>query len=137
VADQWAPHGGGVARVYGNRGPHARDNGRGSTRTQSRPGKREMGCGVYIRPKRLIGLIFSFYFRVLPPNSIPISNLPSVRINTNINMTSTIFNIIIYYFPYYLFMGGINGFIKIPSLIFLIPFLFLNSIFSLKLVSYM
>jgi hypothetical protein len=52
-------------------------------------------------------------------------------------MTSTIFNIIIFYFPYYLFMGGINGFIKIPSLIFLIPFLFLNSIFSLKLVSYM
>jgi hypothetical protein len=52
-------------------------------------------------------------------------------------MNPTIFNIIIYYFPYYLFMGGINGFIKIPSLIFLIPFLFLNSIFfKLKLVSY-
>jgi hypothetical protein len=27
-------------------------------------------------------------------------------------------------------MGSINGLIKIPSLIFLIPFLFLNSIFS-------
>jgi hypothetical protein len=45
-------------------------------------------------------------------------------------MTSTNFNIIIYYFPYYLFMGGINGFIKIPPLILLIPFLFLNSIFQ-------
>jgi hypothetical protein len=41
------------------------------------------------------------------------SNFPSVKIKTKANITSTIFNIIIYYFPCYLFMGGINGLIEI------------------------
>jgi hypothetical protein len=52
------------------------------------------------------------------------SNFPSVKIKTKVNITSTIFNIIIYYFPCYLFRGGINGFIKIPFLIFYLMFLF-------------
>jgi hypothetical protein len=47
-----------------------------------------------------------------------------VKINTTVNITSTIFNIIIYYFPCYLFMGRINGLIKIPFLILYFMFLF-------------
>jgi hypothetical protein len=41
-----------------------------------------------------------------------------------VNLNSTVYNIIIYSFPYHLFMEGINGFIKIPFLIFyfLFPF---------------
>jgi hypothetical protein len=47
--------------------------------------------------------------------------LPSFQLS-NITLfkdiTSTISNIIIYYFPCHLFMEGINSFIKIPFLIF-------------------
>jgi hypothetical protein len=58
----------------------------------------------------IIIIISDFFLQIQFKFKISISNLPSVRINTNLNMTSTIFNIIVYYFPYYLFMGGINGF---------------------------
>jgi hypothetical protein len=52
-------------------------------------------------------------------------------------MNSTVFNIIISYFPYYLFMGGINGFIKIFLSHFLNSFsIFKFYFFKLKLVSY-
>jgi hypothetical protein len=43
---------------------------------------------------------------------------PSVQINTNVRITSIVYNVIIYSFPCYLLMGGINGFIKILFPIF-------------------
>ena len=66
---------------------------------------------------------FPFYFSLLFQGSrfrfnlnsklpIQISNFPRVEINTTENITSTIFNFIIYYFPCYLFVGGIYGFIN-------------------------
>jgi hypothetical protein len=70
---------------------------------------------IFLSP--FLFLFFLFYSKVLTSNSklsLLISNFPGVKINTTVNITSTIFNIIIYYFHGYLFMGGINGFIKIP-----------------------
>jgi hypothetical protein len=57
---------------------------------------------------------------------IPVLNFhfPSVKINPNVNINSTVYNIIIYSFPFHLFMEGINGFITIPFLIFYFMFSF-------------
>jgi hypothetical protein len=41
-----------------------------------------------------------------------------------VNINSTVYNIIIYYFPHHLFMEGLNGFIKIPFLVFYFIFSF-------------
>jgi hypothetical protein len=52
-------------------------------------------------------------------------NFSSVKINTTVNINLTVYdNIFFYSFPYYLFMGGINGFIKIPILVFYLIFVF-------------
>jgi hypothetical protein len=81
-------------------------------------------------------LSFLFYFKFqLNSNSCLNFKFPSVQITTIVNITSIVSNIIIYYFPCYVFMGVINGFLKIPILSFSIPLLFTNSIFKLKLVS--
>jgi hypothetical protein len=40
-----------------------------------------------------------------------IFKFPSVQINNNVNITSIVYNVIIYSSPCYLFMGGINGFL--------------------------
>jgi hypothetical protein len=41
-----------------------------------------------------------------------------------VNLNFTVYDNNIYSFPYYLFMGGINGFINISFLIFCFMFLF-------------
>jgi hypothetical protein len=67
---------------------------------------------------------FYFQFEISKPNSdscFALSIFSSVKINTNVNITSIVSNIIIYYFPCYVFMGRINGFLKIPILFFSIP----------------
>jgi hypothetical protein len=68
--------------------------------------------------------IFISTFNLKYPNQIQIpifhfQFFSSVKINTNVNITSIVSNIIIY--PCYVFMGGINGFLKIPILFFSIP----------------
>jgi hypothetical protein len=65
------------------------------------------------------GISFVFFFYIPFSNPIQICfNFPSAKINPNINFI--VYNIIIINsFPYYLFMGGTNGFIKIPFLMFL------------------
>jgi hypothetical protein len=40
-----------------------------------------------------------------------IFKFPSVQIHTNVNITSIVYNVIIYSCPCYLFMGGIIGFL--------------------------
>jgi hypothetical protein len=66
-------------------------------------------------------LLFSL-FSFLHSNQIqiqtPILNFkfPSVKVNTNVIITSTIYNIIIYSSPCYLFMEEINSSIKSPFL---------------------
>ena len=71
-----------------------------------------------------------FFFSILFSNPIQIQthvfnfNFLSVKINPNVNINSTVYNIIIYSFPYYLFMGEINDFIKISFLTFYFTFLF-------------
>jgi hypothetical protein len=67
------------------------------------------------RPRLLVTIPHSnFEFKLL----FLISNFPNVKIKTNVNITSIVPNIIIYYFPCHLFMGGITGFIIILFLIF-------------------
>jgi hypothetical protein len=62
--------------------------------------------------------LFYFNFRYLNQIQTPILNFkfPSAKINTNVNIISNVYYIIIY-FPCHLFMEGINGFIKIFFLI--------------------
>jgi hypothetical protein len=87
--------------------------------------ERELGR-LEIGPKLRSTFIFlSFFFSILifkhpTPIQTPVLNFnfPSVTINTTVNITSTIFNIIIYYFPCHLFMGGINALVEIFSPIF-------------------
>ena len=68
------------------------------------------------------------FFSISNSNSISNSCLtfkfPSVQITTNVNITLTVSHIIIYYFSCYLFMGGINSFIRISFLNFYFMFLF-------------
>jgi hypothetical protein len=96
--------------------------GRGDTGSRAREGRRI--------PFWWPNLEFIFFFPILFSNPIqiqtPILNFkfPSAKINTNVNVTFTVYNTIIYPFPCYLFMGGINGFINISFLIFYFMFLF-------------
>jgi hypothetical protein len=68
-----------------------------------------------------IFLLFSL-FSFLHSNQIQIQTLIlnfkflSVKVNTNMIITSTVYNIFIYYFPCYLFMEATNSFIKSPFL---------------------
>jgi hypothetical protein len=62
--------------------------------------------------------LFFLSYSLFKSNSNLNFNFPSAKMNPNINFT--VYNIIIINsFPYYLFMGGTNGFIKIPFLMFL------------------
>jgi hypothetical protein len=47
-----------------------------------------------------------------------------MKINTIVNINSTVYTIIIHSFPCYLFLGGINDFLNISFLIFYFMFLF-------------
>jgi hypothetical protein len=84
----------------------------------------EMGRKQLVSAQYVVSVfLFFFFYSLFKPNSN--SNSYSefqfsqvTKINTNVNITSTVSNIIIYYFLCYLFMGGINGLIKIPFLIF-------------------
>jgi hypothetical protein len=88
-------------------------------RGKARPGEGDVG---------LAQAQFCFFFSISNSNSISNSCLnfkfPSVQITTNVNITSIVYNIIIYSFPCYLFMRGMNGFINISFLIFYFMFLF-------------
>jgi hypothetical protein len=91
--------------------------------------KMVMGREKGIRPKsglRFSFSLFSFLFQIPTQIQIHVLNFkfPSVKINPNVNINSTVSKIIIYSFPYYLFMEGINDFIKIFFLIFYFMFLF-------------
>jgi hypothetical protein len=80
------------------------------------------------------GFLFFFCFSILFSNptqiQTPILNFkfPSVKINTNVNINSTVYNVIIYSFLYYLSIKIINDFIKISFLTFYF-------IFSIKCLS--
>jgi hypothetical protein len=81
------------------------------------------------RPKsglRFSFSLFSFLFQIPTQIQIHVLNFkfPSVKINPNVNINSNVYNIIIYSFPYYLFIEGINDFIKIFFLIFYFMFSF-------------
>jgi hypothetical protein len=66
---------------------------------------------------------FPFHFQIPICNSKLIQlQISSAQANTNVIMTSTIFNIIIHYFPCYLLREGINSFIKSPLSCFLFYF---------------
>jgi hypothetical protein len=63
---------------------------------------------------------FTFILSILFSNPIQIqthvsnSQFSRVKNNLNMNIISIVYNINIYYFPYYLFMEEINDLIKIP-----------------------
>jgi hypothetical protein len=63
---------------------------------------------------------FTFIISILFSNPIQIqthvsnSQFSGVKNNLNMNIISIVYNINIYYFPYYLFMEEINDLIKIP-----------------------
>ena len=64
-------------------------------------------------------LSFSFIFSILFSNTIQFqthvsnSQFSGVKNNLNMNIISIVYNINIYYFPYYLYMEEINDLIKI------------------------
>jgi hypothetical protein len=69
---------------------------------------------VFFLPFSLFSFLHSNQIQIQTP--ILNFNFPSVKVNTNVIIKSTICNIIIYSFPCYLFMEGINSFIKSPFL---------------------
>jgi hypothetical protein len=77
------------------------------------------GWGKFLSsgPIRIPFFLLYFYlqFEAFKPNSNPYFEfpIPSVKINTNVNLNFTVCDNNIYSFPYYLFMGEINGLIKI------------------------
>jgi fatty acid desaturase len=125
------------ARACGPVSPWARDVSDtrarkvGSVVDESKVGRNRLG------PVRFPLFYFLFFVISFPFHfQIPISNskfiklqIYSAQANTNVNMTSTIFNIIIHYFPCYLFREGVNSFIKSP------PFLIFYFIFFYTLRS--
>ena len=92
-----------------------------------------MGWPLGRRPGQTPAFSFLFSFHVfwfLTLNSIHIQlmfwtpRFTNIQINPSVNTNSVVYNIIIYSFPCYLFMRGMNGFINISFLIFYFMFLF-------------
>jgi hypothetical protein len=103
----------------------------------------QAGSRARIRPKPRLLLICSFiipfysYFQTQVRFKFQkfILNFPSFKLwfrtsiskcqnNPNVNINFIVYDNNIYSFPYYCFMGGINGFINISFLIFYFMFLF-------------